>query len=106
MSLLVLIGIIHSNKIKIDSQLTRLSKNSSYCRTDLNLRTLSSISRRKLLIKEFISSYILTKHFRDTFSTIKMSADSSRQIKQMVNFIMQEAHEKVNELKIKVLPLT
>ena len=35
-----------------------------------------------------------------------MSADSSRQIKQMVNFIMQEAHEKVNELKIKVLPLT
>eukprot|EP01036_Dinobryon_divergens_P032963 gene32963-42656_t len=30
-----------------------------------------------------------------------MSADSSRQIKQMVNFIMQEAHEKVNELKIK-----
>jgi V-type H+-transporting ATPase subunit E len=31
-----------------------------------------------------------------------MSADSSRQIKQMVNFIMQEAHEKVNELKIKV----
>ncbi len=27
---------------------------------------------------------------------------SSRQIKQMVNFIMQEAHEKVNEIKIKV----
>lgn len=26
---------------------------------------------------------------------------SSRQIKQMVNFIMQEAHEKVNEIKIK-----
>lgn len=31
-----------------------------------------------------------------------MSKDSSRQIKQMVNFIMQEAHEKVNELRIKV----
>eukprot|EP00597_Dinobryon_sp_UTEXLB2267_P001271 CAMPEP_0170079884 /NCGR_PEP_ID=MMETSP0019_2-20121128/16157_1 /TAXON_ID=98059 /ORGANISM="Dinobryon sp., Strain UTEXLB2267" /LENGTH=221 /DNA_ID=CAMNT_0010293571 /DNA_START=56 /DNA_END=721 /DNA_ORIENTATION=- len=30
-----------------------------------------------------------------------MSADSSRQIKQMVNFIKQEAHEKVNELKLK-----
>eukprot|EP01034_Spumella_vulgaris_P044967 gene44967-55968_t len=30
-----------------------------------------------------------------------MSADSSRQIKQMVNFIMQEAHEKVNEIRIK-----
>ena len=28
--------------------------------------------------------------------------DSSRQIKQMVNFIMQEANEKVNEIKIKV----
>ncbi len=27
---------------------------------------------------------------------------SDRQIKQMVNFIMQEAHEKVNELRIKV----
>lgn len=31
-----------------------------------------------------------------------MAADSSRQIKQMVNFIMQEAHEKVNEIRIKV----
>ncbi|RYY88653.1 hypothetical protein EON63_02075 [archaeon] len=31
-----------------------------------------------------------------------MSGDSSRQIKQMVNFIMQEAHEKVNEIRIKV----
>lgn len=30
-----------------------------------------------------------------------MSNDSNRQIKQMVNFIMQEAHEKVNELRIK-----
>eukprot|EP00286_Rhodomonas_abbreviata_P001388 CAMPEP_0181288326 /NCGR_PEP_ID=MMETSP1101-20121128/273_1 /TAXON_ID=46948 /ORGANISM="Rhodomonas abbreviata, Strain Caron Lab Isolate" /LENGTH=221 /DNA_ID=CAMNT_0023392441 /DNA_START=40 /DNA_END=705 /DNA_ORIENTATION=+ len=30
-----------------------------------------------------------------------MSADSSKQIKQMVNFIMQEAHEKVNEIRIK-----
>ena len=29
-------------------------------------------------------------------------ADTSRQIKQMVNFIMQEAHEKVNEIRIKV----
>ena len=28
--------------------------------------------------------------------------DTSRQIKQMVNFIMQEAHEKVNEIRIKV----
>jgi vacuolar-type H+-ATPase subunit E/Vma4 len=28
--------------------------------------------------------------------------DPTRQIKQMVNFIMQEAHEKVNEIKIKV----
>lgn len=27
---------------------------------------------------------------------------SDRQIKQMVNFIMQEAHEKVNEIRIKV----
>jgi V-type H+-transporting ATPase subunit E len=27
--------------------------------------------------------------------------DPQRQIKQMVNFIMQEAHEKVNEIKIK-----
>jgi len=30
-----------------------------------------------------------------------MSKDSSRQIKQMVNFIMQESHEKVNEIRIK-----
>jgi hypothetical protein len=28
--------------------------------------------------------------------------DTNRQIKQMVNFIMQEAHEKVNEIRIKV----
>ena len=28
-------------------------------------------------------------------------ADTNRQIKQMVNFIMQEAHEKVNEIRIK-----
>lgn len=28
--------------------------------------------------------------------------DTARQIKQMVNFIMQEAHEKVNEIRIKV----
>lgn len=28
--------------------------------------------------------------------------DANRQIKQMVNFIMQEAHEKVNEIRIKV----
>ena len=28
-------------------------------------------------------------------------ADTSKQIKQMVNFIMQEAHEKVNEIRIK-----
>lgn len=34
-----------------------------------------------------------------------MSSDSGRQIKQMVNFIMQEAHEKVNEIRIKVLML-
>lgn len=32
----------------------------------------------------------------------KMSTDANRQIKQMVNFIMQEAHEKVNEIRIKV----
>ena len=31
--------------------------------------------------------------------------DKARQIKQMVNFIMQEAHEKCNELKIKVKSL-
>lgn len=31
-----------------------------------------------------------------------MSKDNNRQIKQMVNFIMQEAHEKVNEIRIKV----
>ena len=31
-----------------------------------------------------------------------MAVDTSRQIKQMVNFIMQEAHEKVNEIRIKV----
>ena len=30
------------------------------------------------------------------------SSDSSKQIKQMVNFIMQESHEKVNEIRIKV----
>lgn len=34
-----------------------------------------------------------------------MSADANRQVKQMVNFIMQEAHEKVNEIKIKVRSL-
>lgn len=28
--------------------------------------------------------------------------DTERQIKQMINFIMQEAHEKVNEIRIKV----
>jgi vacuolar-type H+-ATPase subunit E/Vma4 len=32
-------------------------------------------------------------------------ADTSRQIRQMVNFIMQEAHEKVNEIRIKVRTL-
>lgn len=32
----------------------------------------------------------------------KPNSESSRQIKQMVNFIMQEAHEKVNEIRIKV----
>jgi hypothetical protein len=32
----------------------------------------------------------------------KMTSDSSKQIKQMVNFIMQEAHEKINEIRIKV----
>lgn len=31
-----------------------------------------------------------------------MSSDTGRQIKQMINFIMQEAHEKVNEIRIKV----
>ena len=31
--------------------------------------------------------------------------DTNRQIKQMVNFIMQEAHEKVNEIRIKVSSL-
>lgn len=30
-----------------------------------------------------------------------MSSESNRQIKQMVNFIMQEAHEKSNEIRIK-----
>eukprot|EP01031_Cornospumella_fuschlensis_P030549 gene30549-36920_t len=30
-----------------------------------------------------------------------MATESNRQIKQMVNFIMQEAHEKVNEIRIK-----
>ena len=30
------------------------------------------------------------------------NGDSSKQIKQMVNFIMQEANEKVNEIRIKV----
>lgn len=29
-------------------------------------------------------------------------AQSNRQIQQMVNFIMQEAHEKANEIRIKV----
>ncbi len=28
--------------------------------------------------------------------------DANRQIKQMVNFILQEAHEKVNEIRIRV----
>lgn len=28
--------------------------------------------------------------------------DSNRQVTQMVNFILQEAHEKVNEIRIKV----
>jgi hypothetical protein len=33
-----------------------------------------------------------------------MASDNAttKQIKQMVNFIMQEAHEKVNEIQIKV----
>lgn len=29
-------------------------------------------------------------------------SDSARQVRQMVNFIMQEAQEKVNELRMKV----
>lgn len=29
--------------------------------------------------------------------------ESQRQVKQMVNFIMQEANEKVNEIRIKVV---
>lgn len=37
-----------------------------------------------------------------TTMSSKASADTNRQIKQMVNFIMQEAHEKVNEVRIKV----
>jgi hypothetical protein len=44
--------------------------------------------------------------FYPNLSTLKMSTaretDSQRQVKQMVNFIMQEAQEKVNELRIKV----
>lgn len=32
--------------------------------------------------------------------------DANRQIKQMVNFILQEAHEKVNETRIRVRYLT
>lgn len=30
------------------------------------------------------------------------ASDADRQIKQMVNFILQEAHEKANEIRIKV----
>ena len=37
-----------------------------------------------------------------SLSVSSAMADTSRQIKQMVNFIMQEAHEKVNEIRIKV----
>jgi vacuolar-type H+-ATPase subunit E/Vma4 len=29
-------------------------------------------------------------------------ADSNTQIRQMVNFILQEAHEKANEIRLKV----
>jgi hypothetical protein len=35
-------------------------------------------------------------------SSAPKETDSQRQVRQMVNFIMQEANEKVNELKIKV----
>jgi hypothetical protein len=40
-----------------------------------------------------------------SLSALFNMSDSSRQIKQMVNFIMQEAHEKVNEIRIKVATL-
>ncbi len=30
-------------------------------------------------------------------------SESQRQVRQMVNFIMQEANEKVNEIRIKVM---
>ena len=30
------------------------------------------------------------------------ASDQERQIRQMISFIMQEAHEKVNEIRIKV----
>ena len=35
-------------------------------------------------------------------ATQQRETESQRQVKQMVNFIMQEASEKVNEIKIKV----
>lgn len=31
-----------------------------------------------------------------------MAQESTSQIRQMVNFILQEAHEKANEIRIKV----
>jgi V-type H+-transporting ATPase subunit E len=62
-----------------------------------------------------LSEWILLPHSSSHFSysivnktsnlsinrSIFKMADTNRQIKQMVNFIMQEAHEKVNEIRIK-----
>jgi hypothetical protein len=44
----------------------------------------------------------LTISSQDISGIFVAMADSGKQIKQMVNFIMQEAHEKVNEIRIKV----
>jgi hypothetical protein len=57
------------------------------------------------------SYFLATSHYfvlqRSITATTTMSAqretESQRQVRQMVNFIMQEANEKVNEIKIKVI---
>lgn len=58
----------------------------------------STLSLFKFSYFKFFNILIITKMANNSIG----NGDSSKQIKQMVNFIMQEANEKVNEIRIKV----
>ena len=67
-------------------------------------KLLSSSSSSASFSSSIVLDLIGSKSGRRTADgSVKMNAgDADRQIKQMVNFILQEAHEKANEIRIKV----